>query len=273
MKSIKRLPVVLPLAALVLMACACTGAGKPEIEPTVTPAWTAPAATIPPETPPLQIPPLHTQDEKSITVYLTFDDGPSIANTERILDILVEKNVKATFFTVRYFVDAHPELVRRMYAQGHTVGCHSYSHVYDSLYADAVNFEAELDAWEKAMIHAVGEVPASKVFRFPGGSTEKNKAYRYVLKQRGYRGYDWNALNNDCLLSAKPEEMTEEQYLYESFVTTVEYSFSLDVPHIILMHETYSQSADMLAWAIDYLRGLGCAFSTIDTLAESWYYR
>ena len=56
------------------------------------------------------------------TMYLTFDDGPSEENTNAVLDILKERNIKATFFLVGENVEKHPEVARRIAAEGHTIG-------------------------------------------------------------------------------------------------------------------------------------------------------
>lgn len=123
------------------------------------------------------------------------------------------------------------------------------------------------------MENAIGEVPPQRLFRFPGGSSRcKNKELRTTLAELGYKGYDWNALNNDCYVKTRPAKMSEEEYLKKNFTSTIAYSLSLEAPHIVLMHETYSQSADMLAWAIDYLIEKGCTFSTLDCLDAPWYY-
>ena len=70
------------------------------------------------------------------TAYLTFDDGPS-ENTEAILKILKDNNVKATFFVLGTRVNAMPEMVKRAYQEGHYIANHGYSHNYDKIYANA----------------------------------------------------------------------------------------------------------------------------------------
>ena len=62
------------------------------------------------------------------TLYLTFDDGPNPEFTPRILDILGEANVKATFFMIGRMVDEHRDLARRVVDEGHRVANHSYDH-------------------------------------------------------------------------------------------------------------------------------------------------
>lgn len=61
-------------------------------------------------------------------VALTFDDGPSLKFTPKILDVLKKYNVKATFFLLGCNAQKHPDLVRRIYQEGHEIGNHSWSH-------------------------------------------------------------------------------------------------------------------------------------------------
>ena len=67
--------------------------------------------------------------------------------------------------------------------------------------------------------------------------------------------------------------MTEDEWLKQSFIETYNYGSKLkNAPLIILMHETYSQTADMLGWAIEFLQSEGYTFATLDELQASWYY-
>src|SRR5262252_8152929 len=63
-------------------------------------------------------------------VALTFDDGPSSPYTDQILDILRERRVTATFFLCGQNVQRYPEIARRIVAEGHTIGNHTYSHPF-----------------------------------------------------------------------------------------------------------------------------------------------
>jgi len=65
---------------------------------------------------------------------LTFDDGPTTSVTPKILDILKEENVKATFFVIGKSAEEHPEIVKRAYDEGHYIANHGYSHNYKSIY-------------------------------------------------------------------------------------------------------------------------------------------
>src|SRR5436305_246824 len=59
---------------------------------------------------------------------LTFDDGPHPDLTPRLLDLLADLQVRATFFLIGQEAEKYPEIVRRIAAEGHTVGNHTYSH-------------------------------------------------------------------------------------------------------------------------------------------------
>ena len=79
------------------------------------------------------------EDEKWVA--LTFDDGPSGALTERLLDGLAARDVKATFFVCGYRVAEYPAALRRIAAEGHEIGLHSEKHDY----MHKMDYEAVLD--------------------------------------------------------------------------------------------------------------------------------
>ncbi len=205
--------------------------------------------------------------------YLTFDDGPNKKNIATILDTLDEYGVKATFFTVGYLVDAYPQLVADCAERGHAIGCHSYDHDYARIQKEG-GLEAEISEWETAITAALGEVPDEKLFRFPGGSTKKSELdLKGKLTDLGYKGYDWNCLNNDSMLKKCPADMTKEDWLKKNFADTYKYGSSLkNAPLIILLHESYTETADMLGWIIEFLQNEGYTFGTLDELDSSWYY-
>ncbi|MEG0780689.1 MAG: polysaccharide deacetylase family protein, partial [Oscillospiraceae bacterium] len=136
------------------------------------------------------------------TVYLTFDDGPSDV-TPGVLDTLRENDVKATFFVVGSALTAekNQETLRRMAAEGHTIGIHTYTHDYDSIYA---SIEAYLEDFNRTFqrIHAItGDYPT--VFRFPGGSINGYTRPFYQpliaeLSRRGFAYFDWNVSSEDA---------------------------------------------------------------------------
>ncbi|MCI8387018.1 MAG: polysaccharide deacetylase family protein [Clostridiales bacterium] len=213
----------------------------------------------------------HTEAASQKIAFLTFDDGPDKKNNERILEILEEYGVKATFFTVGQQIERYPEGLKATFDAGHSIGCHSYDHDYAKVKADVVS---EIEDWENAAEKALGESVPTYLFRFPGGSPTKDEnQLKDKVAELGYNGYDWNCLNNDCLIKKCPADMDTVEWMKQSFVDTFKYGSSLKhSPLIILMHETYSETADMLAWAIEYLQEAGYTFATLDQLSDSWYY-
>lgn len=130
--------------------------------------------------------------------YLTFDDGPSSNITPQILDVLKKYNIKATFFVVGNMAEQYPDMIKRIDAEGHTIGNHSYSHSYKHIYRNTSNFINELKRTKNVLNDILGEQYQTNIIRFPGGSFGDRKAvFRKAAKDKGYTYYDWNSLNGD----------------------------------------------------------------------------
>ena len=136
-------------------------------------------------------------------VYLTFDDGPGVY-TGQLLDILKKYNVKATFFVTGTGDD---NLIAREYNEGHTVGLHTYTHDYATIYASVDNFFADLYRIQDRVKRITGY--SSMIIRFPGGSSNSISAYydggshimsRLVneVSARGFTYFDWNISSGDA---------------------------------------------------------------------------
>jgi peptidoglycan-N-acetylglucosamine deacetylase len=126
-------------------------------------------------------------------VVLTFDDGPSESSTEKILDILRDKKVPATFFVCGKNAERLPGTVRRALAEGHTIGNHTYSHIF-LYFRRRSTIAAEIDHTQEALERVTGEHP--KLFRPPYGG--RWFGLYPVLRERGMQlilwsdaGYDW----------------------------------------------------------------------------------
>lgn len=132
-------------------------------------------------------------------VYLTFDDGPS-ENTDEILDILKENNVKATFFVVGKSLERYRKEYKRIVEEGHTLGMHSYSHKYDEIYASLDNYKADLSKLQEFLYETTGIW--SRYCRFPGGSSN-TVSHVDMNELIGYLGaqdimyFDWNVESGD----------------------------------------------------------------------------
>ena len=133
-------------------------------------------------------------------VYLTFDDGPS-GNTGRILDILAEYDVKATFFVVGKENKEYQPLYNRIVEDGHTLAMHSYSHKYKEIYQSVETYAADLTKLQNFLYRTTGV--RCKFCRFPGGSSntvsevDMHDLISY-LDQRGISYFDWNVSSGDA---------------------------------------------------------------------------
>ena len=146
------------------------------------------------------------------TMYLTFDDGPSEETTGKILDILKERDIKATFFVVGENVRRYPDMARRIVEEGHTIGIHCNCHVYDEIYASVDSYLEDFQAAYDAVYETTGvEV---KLFRFPGGSInaynkEVCEDIIQEMTQRGYIYFDWNGSLEDAVKKSTPEKLLQ----------------------------------------------------------------
>ncbi len=130
-------------------------------------------------------------------VYLTFDDGPDPENTPVILEILKKHDIKATFFVVGNQVEKHPEILRRIYLEGHALGNHSYNHVYRDLYQSASTYVSQLRHTDEVIKKVIGIRP--RISRAPGGSVGSfTKEYWETLNRLGYIEIGWNISSGDA---------------------------------------------------------------------------
>jgi peptidoglycan-N-acetylglucosamine deacetylase len=98
---------------------------------------------------------------------LTFDDGPDAEDTPKLLDLLREKGVKATFFVVGKRADQHPEIVRRAWAEGHLIANHTWSHYSLFCFLAPRRLRAEIDRGTESIRRICGFRP--RFFRSPVG--------------------------------------------------------------------------------------------------------
>ena len=194
-------------------------------------------------------------------VYLTFDDGPS-ENTVKILDILKEYQVKATFFVIGDTDDYALQVYRRIVDEGHTLGMHSYSHQYDLIYKSVEDFDKDFTKLWKLLYDTTEYKPT--IYRFPGGSSNlyyNNKEnYQDIikyLKDKGIVYFDWNALNGDA---------TGVAYTEEQLINNVLDGVASKRRAIILMHDSISKktTVDSLPAILDALISGGAELLPLD---------
>ena len=158
-------------------------------------------------------------------VYLTFDDGPS-ENTNAILDILADHDVKATFFVVGREDDESKEAYQRIVNEGHTLGMHSYSNKYSVIYQSRDAFISDYQKLHEYLLEVTGV--DSKYYRFPGGSSNQISNVPMAdliayLDEQNVVYYDWNVTSGDAATAAFSaeeivEKVTEDVVKYKTSV-------------------------------------------------------
>ena len=154
---------------------------------------------------PAKINPVKSSGKK---VYLTFDDGPS-SNTDQILDILKDYDVKATFFVVGKTDERSVKAYQRIVEEGHTLAMHSYSHKYDEIYESKEAFARDLNSLQEYLYETTGVWP--RIYRFPGGSSntvskvDMQELIEY-LTDIGITYFDWNVASEDAVSRTLPAE-------------------------------------------------------------------
>lgn len=201
----------------------------------------------------------YQQSDQKI-VYLTFDDGPS-HNTAKVLDILKQYGIKATFFVT----GLNPKmnyLIKRAHDEGHTIGIHTYSHDYSDVYASYERYMADFNKISTMLKDLIGYVP--HYVRLPGGASN-TVSRRYCpgimtkitseLLKNGYQYYDWNVSSGD----ASGNNVPVPKIIAES-TNSKQNNINL------LMHDTDAKNTTIQALPkiIEHYRSQGYIFKAID---------
>jgi len=125
---------------------------------------------------------------KQPVVAMTFDDGPHPSLTPKLLDILKERNIKCTFFLIGQNVKAYPQIVRRMIAEGHEIGAHTYTHCSLTSRSDA-QIRSELQRSEEVLMAAANYRP--QLIRPPYGAIN-TRIKQLMFSEFGYSTIMWS---------------------------------------------------------------------------------
>lgn len=205
----------------------------------------------------------------SKVIYLTFDDGPS-QYTGELLDTLSRYNVKATFFVTgrnsNYF-----HYIKRAYNEGHTIGLHTYSHNYSSVYSSVDAYFNDLSSINEIVMEQTGSY--SKIIRFPGGSSNTvSKNYTVgimsqlakMVESRGYSYFDWNVSSGDAsgvILDSS------------SYAQNVINSLGSGSYYIVLQHDTNANSVRAVSSIIEYGLSHGYSFRALSFDSPNAHHR
>lgn len=193
------------------------------------------------------------------TIFLTFDDGPS-ARTGEVLDILKQKNVKATFFVVGNTSVAGKDYMKRIVEEGHTIAPHTFTHNFKSIYSSVEAYLNDFNKIYTLIYETTGLKPT--IFRFAGGSKNsfnKNN-YREIIAEmtrRGFDYYDWNLSTGDA---AKKSLTPAEKCLSNVLNYSAKYNNA-----VVLMHDAQPKTTTVQALPalIDGLRNQGFSFQKL----------
>lgn len=184
-------------------------------------------------------------------VAITFDDGPHPENTPRLLDMLKERKIKATFYVVGNMVKYSPELLRRMIAEGHEIGNHTVSHGNLARMSDEALLK-ELRAAHEQIIAETGVTPRS--MRPPGGAIKKSQK-ELMMREFGYPTILW---------SVDPEDWKRPG----PAVVTSRLVNGASPGGILLVHDLHKPTVDAMPSTFDQLLAQGYEFVTVTELIE-----
>ncbi|MDE5780961.1 MAG: polysaccharide deacetylase family protein [Lachnospiraceae bacterium] len=186
-------------------------------------------------------------DEEKRRIALTFDDGPG-KYTEELLDGLLERNVKATFFLIGKNAEMYPEIVKRIEQEGHIIGNHTYSHVR----LTCISNEKAIEEIRKTN-SIIENITGKKVeyIRPPFGSWTKKLENSVDMKPVFWSvdPRDWSVLNTDSVTCHIVNNTSEGD--------------------IVLMHDIFETSVDAAMNVVDILQQNGYEFVTVEDMFGS----
>ena len=187
-------------------------------------------------------------------IYLTFDAGYENGYTPPILDILKKHKIKAAFFLVGNYIEKSPELVKRMYDEGHIIGNHTFHHPDMSKISSKDAFSKELQLLESEYKKVIGQ-DMPKYYRPPQGKYSESNLK--LAKELGYKTIFWSLAYVDWYVDNQPSK---------------EEAFNKLLPRIhpggvVLLHSTSKTNAEILDELLSKWKSEGYTFGTLDDLA------
>ena len=192
-------------------------------------------------------------DTRKKVLYLTFDCGYENGNTEKILDALKKHHAPAAFFVVGNMVETAPEIVRRMAAEGHIVGNHTYHHPNMAAIADQAAFQKELDSLADLYKKTTGK-DLDRFYRPPQGIySEENLRQAQAL---GYKTILWSLAYVDWMQDDQPTPAEA----YAKLLPRIHNGA------IVLLHATSSTNAAILDDLLTKWENMGYTFASLNDL-------
>ena len=186
-------------------------------------------------------------------IYLTFDCGYENGYTDAMLDALKKHNAPATFFVVGHYVESAPEQVKRMVAEGHTVGNHTYHHPDMSSISDLTSFKKEVDDVANAFKELTG-TDMAMYYRPPQGKySTKNLE---MAKELGYSTFFWSLAHVDWNVDKQPSHEEAMNKLTKR----------IHPGAIVLLHNTSKTNSEILDELLTKWEEMGYTFGTLEEL-------
>ncbi len=182
-------------------------------------------------------------------IALTFDDGPHPRNTPRLLDMLRQRNIPATFYVIGKSVNLHPEITRRIVAEGHEIGNHTYNHPNLTKLSNA-SVRRELDTTREAIIRTTGVKP--RTMRPPYGALRTSQR-QMIHSEYGYPTILWDV---DPLDWKRPGTAVVKSRILNGTKSG----------SIVLAHDLHSTTVDAMPTTLDALLAKGFRFVTVSQL-------
>lgn len=198
----------------------------------------------------------YAQDTREKVLYLTFDAGYENGNTERILDTLKKHQAPAAFFIVGTYIDAEPELVKRMHEEGHIVGNHTWHHPDMTDIETEESFRKELEYVENAFQKITGD-EMIKFYRPPQG--KYSTANLEMAKSLGYKTFFWSLAYVDWYEDNQPSK--EEAF--------DKLTGRIHPGAIVLLHSTSDTNAEILDELLTKWKDMGYRIRPLTELAGS----
>ena len=202
-------------------------------------------------------------DENKKIIYLTFDDGPSKL-TNKILDILKENDVHATFFVIGNQIKGYEEALMRTYSEGHAIGLHTYTHKFRNIYSSQSAFIKEMYDSRDEINKIIGVSP--NIIRFPGGSRNRiNEQSIKLLHSCNFKIYDWNMVISD----GNNPKTSSDRLFREATIGEVKPNVIILLMHCDYMHKN---TCIALPSIIKYYKNLGYDFRVITENTPEYYF-
>ena len=186
-------------------------------------------------------------------IYLTFDAGFENGNTAVILDALKKHQVPATFFLVGNYLTTSPELVKRMVAEGHTVGNHTFHHPDMSKISTRQAFSEELTSLESLYQEITGQ-PMKHFYRPPQGKYSESNLQ--MAKDLGYHTFFWSLAYVDWYEDKQPSHEEAFKKLLGR----------IHPGAIVLLHSTSKTNAEIMDELLTKWKEMGYQFRALDEL-------